>query len=150
MTVTAYRCPHLWEHGGHNPRFCPEGEPYEVEPYVGPPYAIHSRSDAEHPPPPPHPAPEVVARRANVEEIPRGAQAVVNLAERNGWTVRALYARGTAPGRAAKVVDLVALQIQGDTAFFVATWEDGKARSCWQVRPELKEITVTALKEMLG
>ena len=54
------------------------------------------------------------------------------------------------PARAAKVVDLVVVQVVGESAHFTAAWEDGKIRTCWQVRPALKEITVTALKEMIG
>ena len=70
------------------------------------------------------PAPEVLARRATNEEIPRGAWLVVRLAETCGWSVIATYARGTAPGRPPRVVDSLALRMRRGPRRAVGVWED--------------------------
>lgn len=60
-----------------------------------------------------HSAPEVGARPARDEEIPRGARSIITLAEKHGWAVGVSYARGTdSVGRRPpfKVVDSIVVR----------------------------------------
>jgi hypothetical protein len=89
-----------------------------------------------------HPLPEVRARQAAPDEIPRGAGTIAKVAERCKWTVKVTYARGTsltAGGKPGKVVDSVLVRMvrtDGDGyAHAVATWVDGKFDLAYVGRP---------------
>ncbi len=86
-----------------------------------------------------HPEPEVRARPAEVEEIPTGARRLLVAARKasskawllgDGWFTWATYARGTTPG--GRVVDSVLVKgIALTRGRFVASYEDGKARTAY-------------------
>lgn len=71
-----------------------------------------------------HPRPEVVARTASAEEIPKTAKGLHDLAVANGFAAWITYARGTRLG-ASKVTDSIAVRMhRGDTRL-VGLWIDG-------------------------
>jgi hypothetical protein len=77
----------------------------------------------------PHPEPEVRARQAQPSEIPRGAKVITRVAEANGWSVAASYARGTsmhANGKPGRLVEscLLGMTREADKGRVVATWHD--------------------------
>jgi hypothetical protein len=76
------------------------------------------------------PAPEVVAREANAEEVPASAKRLAKRAEEVGWTVGVVYSRGTTPQGAkwepGPVVDTVAVRARRGDRAVVALWRDGK------------------------
>ena len=94
----------------------------------------------------PWPEPEVRARPATDEEIPRGAKPMVKLAEANGWEYRVRYARGTLPigglqWNPGHVVDGVALFARRGDFHLVAAWFEGKFDCCWVASANRKDIT---------
>lgn len=71
-------------------------------------------------------APEVLARPATEDELPRGAKQFIKKAEAAGWFFRATYARGTDPSKKAPtVVDSVMVKIAKHPFRAVAVWHDG-------------------------
>jgi len=88
--------------------------------------------------------PEPVQRAVEVEltdpRVPDGARWFAKAAIRQGWVVRATYARGplqTARGRTYKIVDSLMIQCRktlgGAGAAINACWIDGKADTCGHV-----------------
>lgn len=73
------------------------------------------------------PEPEVGARDAEPDEIPKGAKTVINHAHKYGWDTVATYARGTwleADGTPAYVVDSILVRFRHQTTGqrAAATW----------------------------
>lgn len=100
----------------------------------------------------PHPAPEVPARPATDDEIPRGARPVLELARGHGWHVVPTYARGTRMGRVLRVVDSLALRMHAANRYAVATWVDGRftAGVVWGRGVILRPVKLAELREFLA
>jgi hypothetical protein len=72
-----------------------------------------------------HPAPEIACRLAEPWEVPNAAHLMSRKAQGAGWLVYFTYCRGTMPGRAAKVVDSLALRMRREPLGACAIWIDG-------------------------
>lgn len=108
------------------------------------------------------PAPEVACRLAEPGEIPRGAAAVLAVAEAAGWTVEPTYARGTSVAgpnskpRHGRVVDSIALRMRRGLDRAVAVWVDGRfdLAYAWSVGATggfgHRRVNVTQLREELA
>jgi len=101
----------------------------------------------------PHPAPEVTARLATVDEIPRSVALLKERAEKAGWRAWVTYARGTLTKdthgvRNRRVVDSIAIRLRHpDGRGAVAIYHDGKAEYgfTWNVNaltlPRRRKVT---------
>lgn len=70
------------------------------------------------------PAPEVLARPAVAEELPRNAIKLAKHAAGHGWASDAWYSRGQ--GMGVRVVDQVAVRFRRNGHTLVAFWHDGR------------------------
>ena len=101
-----------------------------------------------------HPAPEVRAREPIGDELCGGAQAILKLAEKRGWSTKATYARGTstdAQGAPSRVVDSLLVRMalpHGGNAKACAVWIDGKFSLAYKWAPWMtaQKIKSTALR----
>lgn len=78
-------------------------------------------------------------REAAEAEIPRGARPVAKLAEANGWSVTAMYARGTTMdryGRPGKLVDSLSLRMDRGEIYIAALWVDARFKLSWRCPPK--------------
>lgn len=85
-----------------------------------------------------HPAPEIPLREATEAEVPGGARIKRKLAQANGWSVRAMYARGTRQHRTGKqgnVVDSMSLRMDRGNIYIAALWIDEKFDLAWRCPP---------------
>jgi hypothetical protein len=98
--------------------------------------------------------PEVWARPATADEIPRGARAVVKAAEAAGWAVTVTYARGTYvfAKKPAAVVDSVLLRMAHGDRRAAAHWLDGGFDDAyvWSPAHTLRKLGVNNLKHALA
>lgn len=97
--------------------------------------------------------PEVYARDATDDETPGGCRIVLNAAKRAGWTVHSLhYARGPmyhgTSGEFLRMVDSIVLRLDRNYRRVVATWEDGKFHTAWNLNP-LRKLNATQLKDIV-
>lgn len=93
-----------------------------------------------------YPAPEVGARLAGAQEVPRGALSVKLAAERAGWVVVCTYARGwlshATSGAPLRVVDSLALRMRHpDGRRAVAVWHDGRFDLAYRILPTLGKLS---------
>lgn len=97
-------------------------------------------------------APVVAMRDARPDEIPPTARKLRDLAEANGWTVRATYCRGTYSTRASsRVVDSLALRMQRGKERAVAVWNDRRfdAACAWDDLYWPRPLNVTELRALV-
>jgi hypothetical protein len=94
--------------------------------------------------------PEVWARPATDAETPAGARWVAALAEANGWTVVATFARGTRPSQRPRIVDNLALRMSRGRQRAVAVWVNARFESAftWGEHP-IRRCNNTALRTAL-
>lgn len=69
-----------------------------------------------------HLAPEVTARLASRDEIPKVAQTLATLATSHGWEATVTYARGTLPTTQPRLVHSVAVRMRRGHQKAVAVW----------------------------
>lgn len=69
-----------------------------------------------------HPAPEVMAREAAPDEIPKTVATMAKLAQEAGWEVSVTYARGTTYSTQPKLVHSVAVRMFRNGQRAVAAW----------------------------
>jgi hypothetical protein len=97
-----------------------------------------------------HVAPEVAARPATVDEIPRMARALAACAREHDWTVLVTYARGTTlPTRSqpcGMVVESIAVRMARASEAAAAVWIDG--RFCSAMTP-FHSYTLSGLRHWI-
>lgn len=78
-----------------------------------------------------HPAPEVMAREATPDEIPKTAATLARIATESGWEVSVTYARGTTYSDHPKLVHSIAVRMRR---------EGQRAAAAWMAPVELKAV----------